>query len=113
MNKLPNISKMLNVFISQPMAGKTDEEIKQIRKEIKEKLIKLYPDNEIWILDSYIHEDPTSQNPALYMLGKSLEILSEADIVYFAKGWNKARGCFTEHLAAQKYGVEIVYETKL
>ena len=30
--------------------------------------------------------------------------------VYFAKGWENARGCKIEHEVALAYGLEIIYE---
>ena len=33
-----------------------------------------------------------------------------ADCVYFAKGWEDARGCRIEHFVAAAYGAEIMYE---
>jgi len=30
--------------------------------------------------------------------------------VYFAKGWEQARGCKIEHDAAIRYGLEVIYE---
>ena len=35
----------------------------------------------------------------------SLEFLSGADIAYFAKDWQKARGCKIEHERAVEYGI--------
>ena len=43
-----------------------------------------------------------SMRPAA--LGK----LAEADAVIFAPGWETARGCRMEHLAAEEYGIRIV-----
>ena len=36
-------------------------------------------------------------------LAKSIELLDQADMVYFAKGWESARGCKIEHLVAHEY----------
>lgn len=44
----------------------------------------------------------------LWYLGRSLELMSSADIVYFAKGWKKYRGCRVEHLAAYEYNIKIM-----
>lgn len=44
----------------------------------------------------------------LWYLGRSLELMSSADIVYFAKGWKKYRGCRVEHLAAREYDIKIM-----
>jgi hypothetical protein len=36
--------------------------------------------------------------------------MSECTTVYFAKGWENARGCKIEHEVALQYGMEIIYE---
>ena len=46
----------------------------------------------------------------LCFLAKSLEKMSECSTVYFAKGWENARGCKIEHEVALQYGLEIIYE---
>ena len=64
------------------------------------------------VIDSFIQGAPVDAKP-LWYLGKSLELLSTADIAYFAKGWEEARGCRIEHECAEEYGgIWIVtYET--
>ena len=47
---------------------------------------------------------PVGAKP-LWFIGKSLEFLSDADIAYFAKDWQKARGCKIEHERAVEYGI--------
>ena len=42
----------------------------------------------------------------LWFLGKSIELLSKADVAYFVKGWDEARGCKIEHQCAVEYGVD-------
>jgi len=46
----------------------------------------------------------------LFILAKSLEYMSKCSTVYFAKGWETARGCKIEHEVALQYGMEIIYE---
>lgn len=96
---------MKKVFISQPMRGLSDTEIKEERKAIKQAIIKEYGDVEF--IDSYFESAPASARP-LWFLGKSLEFLSTADMAFFANGWEDARGCVMEHEACKKYGIEII-----
>lgn len=56
------------------------------------------------ILDSFFQEAPAEAKP-LWFLGKSLEVLSEADLAAFAPGWETARGCKIEHQCAKEYGI--------
>lgn len=73
---------MKKVFISQPMRGLTDEEIKLKRKEIINK-IKRIINEEVEIIDSFIENTPNVKTVPVYYLGESIKLLSEADIAYF------------------------------
>lgn len=97
---------MKKLFISQPMKGKTNEEIlaereyaiKQVESMIKEP---------VEVIDSFFQDAPADAKP-LWFLGKSLELLSTADIAYFARGWREARGCRIENICASEYHIQHV-----
>ena len=99
----------MKVFISQPMADKTNEEIKTERdraiKVIKEK----YDTEDIEILDSFFENAPHDAKP-LYFLAKSIEILSTADVAYFIGDWRNYRGCKIENTCAHEYGIDVIEE---
>ena len=98
---------MKKLFISQPMNGKTDEEIKAERAEIVNRVTKRF--GEVEVIDSFIEENaPDNANSGLWYLGKSLELLSVSDCAYFADGWQNYRGCKIEHECAVQYGIDIV-----
>ena len=59
--------------------------------------------------NSFFQSAPADANP-LWFLGKSLELLAGADIAYFTKDWEEARGCRIEHTCALEYGIETVVE---
>lgn len=101
---------MKKVFISQPMVDKTDEEIKAVRNKIIEE-IRTYVDDDVEIIDSFFEGAPHDAKP-LWFLGKSLQLLSNADIAYFAKGWEKYRGCRIEHTCAVEYGLNVLEENE-
>ena len=96
---------MTKVFISQPMKGKTNQEIEQERKEIIEKVEKCL--GEIEVIDSFFKDAPHDAKP-LWFLGKSLELLSTADVIVLGKDWENARGCKIEHECAIQYGIKII-----
>ena len=96
----------MKAFISQPMNGKTNEEIKSERQKAVDSLKKKYG-NDIEIIDSFFENAPHDAKP-LWFLGKALEMLSTADVVYFCKGWENARGCKIENLCALEYGLEVI-----
>lgn len=100
---------MLKLFISQPMKGRTDEEILKERERIISMVEASY--GTIQVIDSFIKEEaPTGVNASLWYLARSIKFLSEADIAYFASGWWNARGCKIEHECAEVYGVRIIEE---
>ena len=100
---------MTKIFISQPMTGKTTEEIEDKRHHIIDKL----RENEcVEIIDSFFKDAPHDTKP-LWYLGESIKLMSEADIVFFCNGWQTARGCQIEHDCALEYGIDTMYEEDL
>ena len=97
---------MKKIFISQPMRGKTSEEIRAEREKAVE-VVKAFVNDEVEVLDSYF--DDFDGNPLEY-LAKSIELLAKADIAYFAKGWKDARGCRIEHICAVEYTIDRIEE---
>lgn len=108
------------VFVSQPMNGRTVSEILSARKKaiasathfVEETMADDFDDVEVEILDSYF--EPKSgvvQNP-LYCLGKSLCLMSQADLVYFTPDYETARGCRIEFECAVEYGLNVVVDYK-
>lgn len=95
----------MKLFISQPMRDKTNEEIKTEREKIIKEVTKVFGDVEV--IDSFFVNAPYNAKP-LWFLGKSLELLSKADIAYFAKDWDKYRGCRIEHICAIEYGIKVM-----
>lgn len=98
----------MKLFISQPMKGKTDEEIKAVREEAIASVKEKYGEN-VEVIDSFFEGAPADAKP-LWFLAKSLELLSTADVAYFCKGWEEARGCRIENTCALEYGIETVIE---
>lgn len=106
---------MKRAMLSQPMAGKTNDEIKETReKAIKtlenkgyEIVNTLFTDE--WYSKEKMAERGVVQIP-LCFLAKSLENMSLCHAAYFCKGWENARGCRIEHEAAKAYGLDIIYE---
>lgn len=99
---------MKKLFISQPMAGKTDEEILSVRK-LAIKQAQEVVGEDVEVIDSFFQDHPTFDKPLKY-LAASIALLAEADIAYFAKGWYEARGCKIERMCAILYGIEIMVE---
>lgn len=97
----------MKIFISMPMKAKSTGQVKiemdKVFGFIKNKL----PEAEL--IDSII--DDADKNIAIkgddagiWYLGKSIQLLSEADIVFFVNNWKEFRGCSIEREVAEKYG---------
>lgn len=105
----------MKAMISQPMAGKTPEEIVETRnRAIKfleergyEVVNTLFTD--VWYSESSVKDRGVVNKPLCY-LAKSLENMSLCDVAYFCKGWERARGCRIEQEAAKAYGLIVMYE---
>lgn len=105
----------MKAMISQPMGGKSENEIVETRNRLIEVLEKkgyevvntLFTDE--WYSHESMEERGVVQIP-LCFLAKSLENMSKCHAVIFAEGWESARGCKIEHDAALAYGLEILYE---
>lgn len=98
----------MKLFISQPMRGKTDEEILKERERAIEK-VKSQVGEKVEVIDSFFQSAPVNAKP-LWFLGKSLELMSDADVAYFVKGWEDFRGCKIENICAREYGIEVIEE---
>lgn len=100
--------KVTKLFISQPMNGKSNEEILAVREQAIKDATKMIS-GKVEVIDSFFQNAPADAKP-LWYLGESLKLLSTADVAYFAKGWDKARGCSIEHECAEEYGISRIYE---
>ena len=90
------------IFISQPMEGRTAKEVMQERNRIAAK----WTNASVEFIDSFSRESGKNSTDSL---GKSISLMSEADLVIFAPGWENARRCRIEHEVAKEYGIQITY----
>ena len=109
-----------NIFISQPMTGKSEEEILATRQKEVEKIHQLFDADgvEINIIASYI-DDATRKhfkervsddiNWDIFWLSQSLERLAMADMIWLCDGWEYSNGCNIELECATRYGISIMY----
>ena len=109
------VTKMKKAMISQPMANRSEEEIKNTRDKAIKTLTALGYDvvntlfTDKWYSKEKMTERGVVQIP-LCFLAKALENMSLCHVAYFARGWENARGCCIEHEAAKAYGLKILYE---
>ena len=105
----------VKAMLSQPMNGKTDEEIISTRERAIKELTKrgyeivntLFTDE--YYSDKSMKKRGVEQIP-LCFLAESLKNMSLCHAVYFCRGWENARGCKIEHETAKAYGLDIIYE---
>ena len=97
---------MKKLFVSVPMKGRTEEEIRKSIDKMK-KIAEIYEGEELELIDSYIeHHPPQDCKQAIWYLGESLKKLSEADVfVTIDETWSWA-GCQTERDVAERYGIK-------
>ena len=102
-------------MLSQPMAGRTEQEITATRDRAIAELERrgyevvntLFTDE--WYSAEKMTERGVVQIP-LCFLAKSLENMSLCHAAYFCHGWQNARGCRIEHDVAVAYGLEVIEE---
>lgn len=97
---------MKKLFVSVPMRGRTEEEIKASIQKMK-KIAEIYEGEELELIDSYIEDNPPKDSKeAVWYLGESLKKLAQADVfigIDEAYDWND---CYIERDTAQRYGVK-------
>nr|DAZ55468.1 MAG TPA: N-deoxyribosyltransferase [Caudoviricetes sp.] len=93
------------IFISQPMGGRSDDEINAERRRVIE--IARQQFGEVDALETFFSDFGPAAKPLDY-LARSIEFLAKADVAIFAPGWQDARGCRIEHQCALEYGILVM-----
>lgn len=97
---------MKKLFVSVPIKGRTEEEIKASIQKMK-KIAEIYEGEELELIDSYIEDNPPKDSKeAVWFLGESLKKLAQADVfmgICESYDWN---GCCIEMEIANKYGIK-------
>ncbi len=97
----------MKVFISMAMKNKSTAQVEKEMNKIFQQIKKKLPEAK-WLKSVIDGADEDiaikGDGAGLWYLGKSLQILAEADIVFFADGWQDARRCKLEYQAAKAYG---------
>ena len=95
----------MKIMISQPMNGRTQEQIEKERNEIVEKFKKMH----IEVINTlFMEEAPDNCNTAVFYLGKSISAMKDIDAIFMCDNWRNARGCKIEHQVAKEYGIKIL-----
>lgn len=60
---------------------------------------------DIEIIDTFLKD---SSGTPLELLGESIKLMSDADLVVFIYDWQEGRGCLVEYEVAELYGKKII-----
>lgn len=97
---------MKKLFVSVPMKGRTEEEIKASIQKMKN-IAEIYEGEELELIDSYIEDNPPKNSKeAIWYLSESIKKLAQADVFIGIResfDWN---GCQIERETAEKYGIK-------
>jgi hypothetical protein len=100
-------SRALRVFLSQPMKGKSIEEIEEARDKYINQILESIKDD-IFVHDNIQTELP-EDTPSLVYLSNDIKMLADTDVVYFAPDYQSARGCRIEKAIAIEYNIPCYY----
>lgn len=97
---------MEKLFISCPMRGRTDAEIKATMEQMH-RIAEAVFDTEFEVIPTFIEEDaPECVSQRLWYLGESIKKMADADAFIGIYDENKEfDGCIVENYTAKTYGV--------
>ena len=96
---------MKKLFISVPMNGRTEENIRKSMEKMH-KIAEAVWEQKLEVIPSYIVIDPPQNvKQALWFLGKSIQTMAEADYFIGIEYTNLFHGCDIERDAAFNYGI--------
>lgn len=99
------------LFVIQPMAGKTKEQIMQERNDTLRKLDL----SSCTVLENYFDVYPPEGTPthltlgqtSVYAFSTNIQRMAMADMVIVMPGWENAKGCIIEYEIARHYGLNV------
>lgn len=100
----------IKLFISQPMTGIDDDEVRRIRNEIVFAVQIMIGTNDFDVINQF----DVAENPADFKdlnenqirqtrLNRSLDYMKHANIIVFARDWWKSPGCIEEYIQCRLY----------
>lgn len=97
---------MKKLFVSVPMKGRTEEEIKESINKMH-RIAEAYEDEKLELIDSYVAESPPAGcNRSAWYLGKSIEKLAMADVFIGVSDLSGWPGCKIESDVARAYDIK-------
>lgn len=100
--------EVVKVFISQPMTGRTDEEITEERIKAISAVQKKYPLCYVMEINSF-NKGALNNSDPITELGRCVSLMADANVVVFCKGWANSKGCNVEYEVALQYDLPLIY----
>ena len=111
--------RKLKLFISQPMHGLDDDEIREQRKLLYELTCIIVYDwtyltkynfkliNQFDIKDppNFEKNHPDIKSQRIYRLGRSIRLMADASLVVFYGDWQSSKGCLVERAVCDEYHI--------
>ncbi len=107
------------VFISLPMSGIEDEQVKENIEHAKGAYLSITKEDisDITFITNLNGEEAPDDlefdRKCIWYLGRALQTLTKCDEAFFWLGWRNARGCIVEHEVCTMYHIPIVSVEKL
>ena len=97
------------LFVSLPMRDRDIEDIRSDMTTITS-FISFQLGEDCELLNSIEDGKPPAdaKDPSIWYLGRSISMLSQADLVVFDSSWREARGCIIEHMVCALYNIPYV-----
>lgn len=94
----------MKVFVSQRHKDRTSEELASLSDTVVRK-IREASGSEVIEVPMLLPEQFKGMHP-VYYLGMNLQMMCQADLVVFERGWEESRACQVEHEVCDRYGLE-------
>ncbi len=105
------------IFISLPMRDLPEAEIKSNQQAVFNNYKARHPNETCHLINPFNESEPHQTeivdfigHPAVKMLGESIATMSYADVVIFARDWEKYPGCSIEHKVCTYYNLKVIYD---
>lgn len=97
---------MKKIYISIPMKGRTDENIKASFERIKV-IVEAMLGEPVEVIDTFLEGGEYTDRPVA-LLGESIKRMQDADIVVTTNSYYEYGGCHIERTVARNYGKKII-----
>lgn len=92
------------------MKGRSKEDIEKSIIVMKNITMAMCPDEDLGFINTEVTEVPPydNTNEAVWYLGKSIELMSQCDLIVIPDAIYEFKGCMTERDVAYSYGIRVI-----